>query len=109
MGQWDETAASIAAINKDRVYQDTWGHLAPKTNTTYRGVITCAKSHFESGRTQVLDIDLKGLESSPWLYEAVEDMLWQLDEKLKAGCAYVIQTTFRNYRFWTKLKEINLN
>lgn len=109
MGQWDETAASITAMNKERVYAATWGHLAPKANTTYKGIITCAKSHYESGTTHLLNIELKGLEDSPWLYEAVEDMLWQLEEKLKEGCAYVITTTFRNYRFWTKIKEINLN
>lgn len=106
---YEELHASINAINKDRVYTNTWGHLAPFKNKTYRGTITCAKSCYESGTCHVLDINLKGLDDSPWLYDAVNDLLWKLDNKLTEGCVYVITTTFRNYRFWTKLKEIKLN
>jgi hypothetical protein len=116
VNQWQDTADSIRRMNYWRVSENTFGHLAPEKNTTYRGVITCAKSCFESGTVNLLNTVLKDknkkeMESSPWLYNAVQDLLWNLDlaDKFKEGYAYVIETTFRNYQFWTKIKEIQLN
>lgn len=44
MGNWaEETFAPIEAVYAERVAQDTWGHLAPKKNVTYKGQILVSK------------------------------------------------------------------
>ena len=107
---YETLKASIDRVNYNRVNEATFGHLAPMKNTTYRGIITCAVGHYDDLNPTIMDIDLKGLEDSPWLFDAVTELLWDLgNEVLKAGSAYVITTTFRNYRFWTKVKQIKLN
>lgn len=101
-----DIAPMIMADNRDRVYSATWGHLAPKKNTTYKGYLLVAKSCFgEYGGTVPVDMIIEGLDSSPWFYESMNEMLDKLE--LEEGCFYKVFVTFRNYKWWTKIVKIN--
>jgi len=94
------------SYQKEQVYAETWGHLAPKKNVTYKGWILFSKSYFYNGNNPIIDFEFKELESSPWLFNVLEDYILKLD--LPKGKAYKMFITFRNYRIWTKLiKDFN--
>ena len=99
---WAETFAPIQARNFEIVRQDTWGHLAPKKNKSYKGTILFAISGFGgcSKNPVLIDYDFKELDSSPWLYDAVKDLLFDRSEELETGKVYKWDTTFRNYHFY---------
>jgi hypothetical protein len=105
---------------KEEVYQETFGHLAPKKNIVYRGKITFALGCYDSGdlNPTILSANLASkkygeLSDSPWFYEAVTDFLadevfdstiWDKEEnewkrKLHAGNVYQFEGFFRNYKF----------
>ncbi len=110
-------APLIEADNRRIVMEDTWGHLAPTKNIKYRGRVVYAIGVFDSGELNptviVSDWD-KGLQSSPWFYQALHDFLgrvaWQDDSPSKQrrpaaqrfnteGCVYEWTGTFKNYVF----------
>lgn len=92
---------------KESVYAETFGHLAPKQNKTYRGELLFSKSYFYSGNNPIIDFEFKGLDSSPWLFSAIEDYIYSSD--LPKGSVYKAKITFRNYRIWlTIIDEIKL-
>jgi hypothetical protein len=98
---YSEVFAPIEAHNRECVRQDTFGHLAPEKNRSYKGRILFIKSAFCSGSITIVNYDFVGLESSPWLYDAVYDELDKFDG-LNEGSVYEWHTTFRNYRFYGK-------
>src|SRR5687768_9856291 len=77
----DRLAASIESHNYQIVAKETWGHLAPKRNMTYRGVIRFAIGIYDSGDLNPTPIhcELKSrteeLHSSPWFYDAINEWL----------------------------------
>lgn len=89
------------SYQKETAYAETWGHLAPKKNTTYKGWIIFSKSMFYSGNNPIVDFEFEGLESSPWLFQKLEEYIFNLD--LPKGVVYKMNITFRNYRIWTKI------
>lgn len=95
-----------------KIYSQTWGHLAPMKNTTYKGKIVIARSQFESGTTHLIDFEIPNLESSPWFYEGLTDALYEMtankkDSKFQKGKCYNADITFRNYKYWiTNIKEL---
>ena len=100
---------TVKEINHIIVTQQTFGHLAPKKNTTYKGEILVAVSVYDSCNPVILNMTWDNLEDSPWIYDAVNDYIWKLDEFFEGGKVYKIKATFRNYRFWGKPKECILN
>ena len=95
--------APAEARYKAAVMVDTWGHLAPKKNTTYRGHFVFAVGCFGSDHLNPTAIECEfndpeeELESSPWFYEALNDFMQEMDTE--AGGVYRWEGTFRNYTF----------
>ncbi len=92
---------------RQKVCQDTWGHLAPIKDKTYKGRIVYAIGCFNSGRLNPTPLisELESLSSSPWYYSALHDMLGDLPEKFrKDGCVYEWTGTFKNYEFDGKIR-----
>ena len=86
---------------KEQIYAETWGHLAPKKNITYKGKILFSKSYFYSRNNSIIDFEFNKLESSPWLFARLERFIQ--DSELEKGFAYKANITFRNYRIWIKV------
>jgi len=96
--------ASIENINKEIVMQDTWGHLAPSKNKTYKGFFTFAAGCFGSLSPIALSFEFSELDSSPWLYGALQEFLFSL--KVESGIIYRFEGTIRNYTFKGKISQI---
>ena len=64
---------AYAKRKEEQVMQDTWGHLAPKINKTYKGTMIYAHSVY--GDIVLLYSNFKNLDDSPWLFEAMQDYL----------------------------------
>jgi hypothetical protein len=97
---WGKVFAPIDAANKDAVLQNTWGHLAPQKNTTYRGKLLFCKSEYNSGSITLISSKMV-IDSSPWFYDSVYEFLYSFDE-LEYGHVYQINATWRNYKWWGK-------
>lgn len=82
-----------------QVQRETWGHLAPKKNKKYAGRIVYAIGCFGSDNLNPTPLfcDLKGLDSSPWFYDALLE--WLQEEKTEEGCVYEFVGYFLNYEF----------
>lgn len=105
MGNWaEEVFAPIEAHNRESVAQNTWGHLAPKKNKTYRGKMLISHSEYSTGIT-ITAMEWEGLPDSPWLYDSVNDFLWNNRKFIPSGGVYIAQITMRNYRYWLKITE----
>lgn len=61
------------ALYRASVMADTWGHLAAKKHKTYRGWILFAIPAYDSGTPCIIESEFKGLDDSPWLYDAMWD------------------------------------
>lgn len=111
MGNWAEEAyAPALSAYKADVIQNTWGHLAPQKNTTYRGRMMVSKSGYGNADGKIIDMEWKALGDSPWLFDFVNDWIWENRETMKEDGIYLMECTFRNYRMWTKqIKIITLN
>lgn len=69
------------------VMQDTWGHLAPQTGTTYKGFVLFAHDGFSAHL--LLDFDFAGLDGNPWTMEHVSDW-WSNETKKPAYRADIV-------------------
>jgi hypothetical protein len=102
---WAETFAPIDAHNREVINQQTWGHLAPLKNTSYKGIVLFTKSAYRSGTIDLLDTKFNDLEDSPWLYDFLHEHLYTLPD-IEYGAVYQLNCTFRNYRIYGKPKLI---
>lgn len=59
------------------VDSQTWGHLFPKKGK-HRGYIVFAKTAY--GQTELLDAVFEKTDSSPWLYDAINNLINDFDE-----------------------------
>jgi hypothetical protein len=91
---------------QEAVYQDTWGHLAPKKNVTYKGQILVAKSGYGGSDRKIIEMEWENLDDSPWLFDHVNNWIWDSRDLMKEDGVYWIKTTFRNYRMWGKIAKI---
>lgn len=106
MGNWAEQVyAPVEQYNYNVVIQNTWGHLAPNKNTTYRGEILFCKSAYRSGSIILIDTKCDELDDSPWIYEAYHEYLNSIDNGLEYGTVYKLSFTMRNFRFWGKITD----
>lgn len=97
-----EAWAPVEAVYREAVTQETWGHLAPEKNKTYLVTLVYAVGIFgdDSLNPTVLQCDLSGgLDSSPWLYEALQDFLWSFNGQNDEGGVYRFVGKLRNYKF----------
>lgn len=90
--------APIEANYRAKVYEATWGHLAPRKNKSYRGHIVFALGCFGNDHLNptVLECEI-GLDSSPWFFDALIEFLESLGGH--EGGVYRWDGTFRNYIF----------
>jgi len=70
-----EAFAPAEAVYKAQVMENTWGHLAPKKDVTYRGRIVYAVGCFGNDplNPTPLVCEFKNLDSSPWFFNAMND------------------------------------
>lgn len=104
-----EAWAPMEARNREIVMGNTWGHLAPKKNKTYRGRVVYAVGCFGSDDLNPTAIvsEWGRLDSSPWFYDALAEFLSDAPPELrKAGCVYEWTGTFRNYAFDGQCREL---
>lgn len=87
---------------KNAVMESTWGHLAPKSNKSYKGFVIFAIA--VDGLHCLIDYDFKGLDGSPWLYDALQDFIGK--NAVKEGAVYRFDGVFRNYEFSGAIREI---
>lgn len=105
MSNWAQEAfAPVEQHNRNVVAQQTWGHLAPQKNIAYKGKIWFAVSAFQSGSLLLINYEFENLESSPWLYEAVQEHMYEF--KVSESKVYCIETELKNYKFKSKLVEL---
>lgn len=94
-----ERVATVAIL------RETWGHLAPAKNTSYRGRIVFAADAYD-GSIAVISAELSGLDDSPWFYDAMMDFLREFDPP--HGRVFEWRGTFRNYHFHGRPRELSL-
>jgi hypothetical protein len=93
----DAAFAPVELAFKQAVQKDTWGHLAPRRNKTYHGYIVFSITCY--GNMEVIDTDFKGLDGGPWLYDAIQEFVFQDWKELREGAIFRWDGTFRNYKF----------
>jgi len=95
----------INAHYKQQVLVNTWGHLAPEKNVSYKGEILFSVSGYGNAGKALIDSKFDNLNDSPWLYDAIYEYLdkWK---GLQDGCIYKINCTLRNYRFYGSPKKV---
>lgn len=92
-----------------RVFNNTWGHLTPHKNTSYRGIVRFTLTdHSEYGcQPIVLQYEFANLEG-PYIHDELFSNVcdWNTAE-LETGVIYEMELTFRNYRFYYgKIKPV---
>ena len=102
MNPYQQIMNPYEATQHERITQNTWGHLAPNKNTTYRGQVLFCKSEYNSGSITLISTLFDALDSSPWFYDSIHDYLYSIDG-LEDGTVYKLNATFRNYRWWGKI------
>jgi len=84
------------------VFNDTWGHMAPVKNTSYKGTVRFTMTDHSHYGCQpiILQYDFPNL-CGPYIHDKLfEDVCdWETDKLLK-GAVYEIHLTFRNYRLF---------
>lgn len=102
-----------------QVMAATWGHLAPAKNVTYRGSLTFAIGCFGSDDVNptVLTCSFPELEDSPWLYDAIQELIDQQTEyntpdgdkqRWDVGSVYRWEGSFRNYRWRGRFRKMEV-
>ena len=104
-----DTLAGIDYHNHREQLKDTWGHLAPVKNRTYRGRIIYAMGCYDSGELNPTPLlcELGDLSSSPWFYEAIHKWLQNLPEDHRGeGKVMEWSGTFRNYKLNGVIRQL---
>jgi hypothetical protein len=91
--------ARVEAKYRDQVICATWGHLAAKKDKTYEGRIVYAVGCYgnDDMNPTALVSDFKGLDNSPWEFDAVDEFLHHKDTPKESGCVYEFVGTMCNY------------
>lgn len=105
---WIDAFAPVTAHNRQQVMRATWGHLAPSKGRKYHGHIVFAIGCFGSDHLNptVLECELKGLDSSPWFYDAVQEFL--ASQETEEGGVYRFDGYFRNYELVGSIRRLVL-
>lgn len=92
------------------VFNNTWGHMAPQKNISYKGIVRFVLTDHSHYGCQpiILEYDFPNLQG-PYMHdELFNDVCdWKKTDDLKSGVIYERTLTFRNYRFYYgKVKEV---
>jgi hypothetical protein len=100
--------APAEARYKSLVLANTWGHLAPRKNRTYKGYAIYALGCFGDDHLNptALECEFKGLDSSPWFFDALMEFLGA--QEGETGGVYRFDGTFRNYNFHGTIQQLQL-
>ncbi len=93
---------------RERILQETFGHLAPEENKEYRGFVVfaigcCGSDHLNP---TPLEIEFGDLDSSPWLFDSLIEMLQGL--QTTEGGVYRWEGRFRNYKWSGRMRRLKL-
>lgn len=109
MSNWAENALGElyrpGGVYHERVQQDTWGHLAPQKNITYKGEILISNSGYGNNGIQIVDMNWKNVRDNPWMYDTINEFLWENRKYIEEGSICKANITMRNYRYWIKITE----
>ena len=94
---------------REVIFRETYGHLAPDKNRTYRGHVTFAVGCFGSDNLNptAMECEFGDLESSPWFFDAIQELL--RSQEVEVGCVYRWDGSFRNYKFRGAIKKLTLS
>lgn len=92
------------------IFNNTWGHLSPVKNTTYKGKIRFVYTdHSEYGsQAIILEYEFPNLQG-PYLHDKLFEVAcdWNNEYKktnfiqeFKQGIIYEMNVSFRNYKFY---------
>lgn len=85
------------------IFDDTWGHFAPKQNVSYKGKVRFFLSeHGHYGRQPlIMNYEFPNL-TGPYIHDRLFDDVfkWEKKYQLETGKVYEVILTFRNYRFY---------
>ena len=91
----------------NRVFSETWGHLAPLKNTSYKIKIWFCVAGYQQCDQQILSTEYgDGLNDSPWLYDCMHNYIRNFNFDNVPTGVYLIDGTFRNYRIYGKPKIV---
>lgn len=86
-----------------RIFNNTWGHLAPEKNISYPGLIRfCVTDHSQYGcQPIILGYEFPNL-TGPYLHDEIFDKWTEKinTNDLEPTAIYEMHVTFRNYRFY---------
>ena len=91
--------APIEAHYRAQIQAETWGHLAPKKNTTYRGRFVYAVGCYGNDHLNptVLVCEFADLDDSPWFVEALLEFIRV--QAFEVGYVYEFRGSVKNYVF----------
>jgi len=84
------------------VFSNTWGHLSPQKNTSYKGIVRFVYTdHSQYGcQAIILEYDFPNLQG-PYIHDHLfMDVCNSKDWAGQTGVIYERVLTFRNYRFY---------
>lgn len=86
--------------------KDTWGHLRPSSGR-HSGQLIAAVSAYSDNR-MLITADFANVEDSPWLYEAMYDLIYAADlEQFGVyrftGAVIVSRSRIRFDGFWSRI------
>jgi hypothetical protein len=101
------------AINRARVYADTWGHLAPEPCRAYTGTMILAHGEYAQDGLVPVRTRFADLPDSPWFYDDLGEWLCDTQATTEPGEVYRWQGTYRKFRngkfrFTGKLRRVEL-
>lgn len=108
MNYMEAAFAPAEAIYKEKLLQQTWGHLAPRRGKTYRGYFIFAVGCFgcDDLNPTPIECEFGKLAESPWFYNSLIDFIGEMGTE--AGGVYRWEGTFRNYEFIGTVRRLQL-
>jgi len=115
---FQEAMIPYNASVKAAVMENTWGHLAPKPQTTYKGYILFVYTAWR--QIEPLDMVFENLDSSPWFFSDMNEFIGNhIDSLLNNGRddnhgVYLFKGTYRrfkngNHKFSGEISKISMN
>lgn len=108
--------APIEARYHAQIMAETWGHLAPEENKTYRGHVVFSIGCFGSDylNPTILTCEFKAkdrqLDDSPWFYDALADFLQDgqgiAKQRYPIGSVWRFDGSFKNYKFNGSMRRL---
>lgn len=91
------------------IFNNTWGHLAPEKNTSYKGLVRFVMTDHSHYGCQPIIIfyEFPNLEG-PYIHDFLFDKICDIETKhFEQGAVYEMLVTFRNYRlYWGKARKV---